>query len=224
MYYSFISVSIFLLAMLSHHPRLLVAGEDQEASSSSAVRSSMRGPKGAAKKKKTWRRGGSKTVFEEKGVKCKGHFDGAKQGGRKSCKGGIKAEFSRSSKATDIMDYVATGIHQQVSDAIIPPSTEIMIDDVVSEDMMNTMMAFDDDDDDTTFTLCDNDGLMTEGCSKTFKFGGYMKARWGCTVTFEMKDGKFIKKTECGVEGIKGMGKAPKDDEEDDDEIFTMEM
>jgi len=184
----------------------------------------MRGPKGA--KRETWRRGGSKTMFEEKGVKCKGQWDGAKKAGCKSCKGGIKAEFSCGAKAADIMEYVATGIHQQVSDTIIPPPSE-MIEDVtasmVSEDMMDTMMEFDayNDGDDETLIL--DDEMMMEGFSKSFKFGGYMKARWGCTVTYEMKDGKFHKKTECGVEGIKGMGKAPKDDG-DEDEIFTMEM
>merc|ERR1712150_236611 len=122
-------------------------------------------------------------------------------------------------------EYIATGIHQQASDTILSTPSEIMEDitsTIVPEDMMNVMMEFDaynEGNEDETMAF--DDEMMVEGFSKSFKFGGFMKANWSCTVTYEMKDGKFHKKTECGFKGAKGMGKAPKDEDDDEDEMFV---
>merc|ERR1712194_725294 len=45
------------------------------------------------------------------------------------------------------------------------------------------------------------------GVSKTFEFGGIMKAEWGCKVTFEKSKKGVSKKVKCGAKFDAGSGK-----------------
>jgi len=51
-----------------------------------------------------------------------------------------------------------------------------------------------------------------KGCNKVMSFGGYLKAFWGCNITFSKtgrsKTGrKLSKEVACGFKSFEGMGK-----------------
>jgi hypothetical protein len=128
----------------------------------------------------------------EKGVKCQGGFQAGKGAGRK-CEGGLKHEFTHDTKAKDVAEKVAFDLQEQVAQ-LIPEKG-----DIFPEGVKESMMALDNE-----------DVQLDEGFSKTIEFGGFMKAEWGCKVTFEKKDGNLHKTSSCGFKGMEGMGKAPK--------------
>jgi len=125
----------------------------------------------------------------EKGVKCEGGFKA--EGAGKKCEGGMKSEFGMK-KADEIVNEIATVLSEQLQDFM--PSKEGLIP---MDGEMEAMKMFDDIE-----TLED----VEDGFSKTVEFGGFVKASWGCKITYEKKGGKFSKKSECGFSGMDGMG------------------
>jgi hypothetical protein len=106
------------------------------------------------------------------------------------------------SAAEDIANEMATVVFEQVQ-SVMPEKRNLL----PSEDAMEAMMVFDDPE-----MLED----MEDGFSKTIEFGGFVKAGWGCKVTYEKKDGKFSKQADCGFSGAGGEGPKPKLDDTDE--------
>ena len=144
----------------------------------------------------------------EKGISCEGGFDTDKGAG-KMCKAGMKASFHAEMSGEDMTDHIASELMGQINDSFMATKDTFLPGD----DIMESLGAWDNltDEDIELLMESDEDG----GRSKTIKFGGFVKAMWGCQVTFEKKGGKFSKTAECGLKGGEGMGKAPKDDEYD---------
>lgn len=130
----------------------------------------------------------------EKGMKCEGGFN--MRGKGKKCEGGMKSEFHIGhDSAKDIAEEVSSALFEQVHN-MFPEKHNLL----PSDDAMEAMMAF------------DNPELIQdveEGMSKTIEFGGFVKAGWGCKVTYEKIGGKFSKKAECGFSGFAGEGLKP---------------
>eukprot|EP00978_Attheya_sp_CCMP212_P037298 scaffold174699_cov45-Attheya_sp.AAC.1 len=138
----------------------------------------------------------SEETSVEKDIKCHGGFQAGK--GFRKCEGGLKHEFTHDTKAKDVAEQVAFDLQEQVAQ-LIPEKG-----DIFPERVKESMMALDNE-----------DVQLDEGFSKTIEFGGFMKAEWGCKVTFEMKDGSLHKTSSCGIKGMEGMGKGKAPNDED---------
>merc|ERR1712014_46217 len=88
-------------------------------------------------------------------------------------------------------DQLGSEIMQQLNDFV--QATDLI---GVSDEEMEAHLLGDDEEE-------EGSGV---GISKTFEFGGIMKAEWGCKVTFE-KSGKGVsKKVQCGGKYDGGSG------------------
>eukprot|EP00533_Pseudo-nitzschia_delicatissima_P007523 CAMPEP_0116081892 /NCGR_PEP_ID=MMETSP0327-20121206/2443_1 /TAXON_ID=44447 /ORGANISM="Pseudo-nitzschia delicatissima, Strain B596" /LENGTH=199 /DNA_ID=CAMNT_0003572665 /DNA_START=225 /DNA_END=824 /DNA_ORIENTATION=+ len=133
----------------------------------------------------------------EKGAKCKAHADKTKGAGR-GCEGGVKQVMSFGIGAKELAEDVSDKVRDLHSEMILPDEKDILVpDDVLSE-----WMSLDEIDD-----IFGDEDCSDEGCKKVMEFGGYVKAFWGCNVTFS-KDGlKMSKDFTCGFKSFEGMGK-----------------
>mmetsp|Transcript_6674 Transcript_6674/g.10423 ORF Transcript_6674/g.10423 Transcript_6674/m.10423 type:complete len:210 (-) Transcript_6674:508-1137(-) len=135
----------------------------------------------------------------EKGVKCKGSTDPKKEGGGKKCEAGMKKKISVGLGAEEIASDAASemeGLYKMLmpdQDSLLP-----------MDETMLELMEMDDIDVEE----------MEKGASKTVEFGGFLKAFWGCNVTYS-KDSLFkVSETiQCGAKAMQGMGKVPQDEE-----------
>jgi len=100
-----------------------------------------------------------------------------------------------SNKSKALMRKILRGSPLALSEQIM---REIMMAESVKESLGTDLFGFEDDEEE------EGSGV---GISKTFEFGGIMKAEWGCKVTFE-KSGKGVsKKVQCGGKYDGGSGK-----------------
>lgn len=134
----------------------------------------------------------------EKGVKCKGHADKAKGAGRE-CEGGVKQVRSFGMGAKDLAEDVSDKIRDMHSDIVDEKSI------LVPEEVLMELMNWDQIDEVDIFG--EEDCSVEEGCSKQVSFGGYLKAFWGCNITFSKKGMKMSKEVGCGFKSFEGMGK-----------------
>jgi len=136
----------------------------------------------------------------EKGAKCKAHADKTNGAGR-DCEGGVKQVMSFGIGANELAEDVSDKIRDLHSEMILPDEKETLVpDDVLSE-----WMSLDEIDE--IDEIFGDEDCSDEGCKKVMKFGGYVKAFWGCNVTFS-KDGlKMSKEFTCGFKSFEGMGK-----------------
>ena len=133
----------------------------------------------------------------EKGAKCKAHADKTKGAGR-GCEGGVKQVMRFGIGAKELAEDDSDKVRDLHSEMILPAEKDILVpDDVLSE-----WMSLDEIDD-----IFGDEDCSDEGCKKVMEFGGYVKAFWGCNVTFS-KDGlKMSKDFTCGFKSFEGMGK-----------------
>jgi hypothetical protein len=139
------------------------------------------------------------TFSVEKGIKCTGEFEKGK-GMCQKCEGGLLKEFTVGVSGEEIADDIASELFEQVH-GMMPKDSFMPLDEDIE-----AMMAFDDME-----MLEDGGGDF----SKSVEFGGFVKAEWGCKVTFGKEKGKFSKKLDCGLKGVSGMGKGPKEEDYD---------
>jgi len=133
----------------------------------------------------------------EKGVKCKGHADKTKGAGRE-CEGGVKQVRSFGIGAKDLVEDVSEKVRDMHSE-IVDDKSVLVPEDVIMElinlDLTDPVDIFGEED------------CSEEGCSKTMSFGGYLKAFWGCNITFSKTGLKMSKDVGCGFKSFQGMGK-----------------
>lgn len=137
------------------------------------------------------------TFSVEKGMKCQGGFKD--NHGGKNCQGSMKSEFTVGFRAEDVAKELASQLWDAANDFL--PDREAFYPD---DETMQGLLEFDNQDDLE---------LLEEGHSKTIEFGGFIKAGYGCKVTYGREGGKFTKKTECGFKGFSGGGMKPGDEE-----------
>ena len=136
--------------------------------------------------------------YEEKGVKCKGSAD-KKKGVGKQCEGGIKQVKSFGVGAEELAEDASDNIRDMHSEMI--DNKGILVPDEAMEELISW------DNIDLVDIFGEEDCSEGKGCSKKVEFGGYVKAFWGCNITFSKKGKKMVKEVGCGFKSSEAMGK-----------------
>lgn len=132
----------------------------------------------------------------EKGVKCTGKADKTKGG--KKCEGGVKQAQSFGIGTKELVEDVSDKVRDMHSEIVDNKSI------LVPEDVIMELLSLDDID---PVDLFGEEDCSEEGCGKTMSFGGYVKAFWGCNITYAKKGLKLSKDVACGFKSFEGVGK-----------------
>jgi len=135
----------------------------------------------------------------EKGIRCSGGGVKDEKFGKR-CVGGQKFGGKAKTKATELVQSVADGLHEHLHEGYLPTKGEF----TPSEEEMQQIMEME-------------DGLLSieEGKEKDVEFGGFVKVFWGCNATFSMEDGTASKVVGCGMKSFQRTGKKDNESEID---------